>query len=188
MRIFILLLIVVTFQAKAQYMKIYTNGGCIMMVDSANTIKTCDKEFRFQTNESLSTVTISTNNRIFSNYKYTGIKKADGTNLASSFSDLMVKLGDIQSSVLNNVNVTPSNVSYSCIPVTSTTIYAAGTYKEICISPVNYGTYTLQTGSNTANTGLFNITTLKNESGGFISNITTVTPTGSSTLTICTKQ
>lgn len=181
-----LIMFLFALKSNAQYMKIYANGGCVMMVDSANTIKSCDSQFRFQTNESTSTVTISTDTRKFANYRYTQVKKADGTNLASSFSDLLTKLGELQSTIQNStVSISPISVSYSCLPITLQTIYAAGIYKEICISPVT-GTYTLRTGSNTANSGLFNIATLKNEQGGYISNITTITPTG--TGTVCTKQ
>jgi hypothetical protein len=192
MKKILLALCLISFYTNAQSMKIYANGGCVMTIDAATTIKSCDNDFRFQTNEAASTITIYSGNRTFANYAYTQIKKEDGTNLGSSLSDLLVKLGAIKASVINSqtitTTITPVNISYSCLPITSVTIYAASTYKEISISPVNSGTYTLQTGSNTANTGLFNIATLKGENGGLITNITTVTPTGGSTITVCTKQ
>lgn len=191
-----LILSIIHFQSNAQSMKIYANGGCVMMIDAASTIKSCDKEFRFQTNEANSTVTISTANRTFANYTYTQVKKADGTNLGSSLADLLVKLGEIQASVSGSsgggsggeVVITPIDNTFSCPPaITSVTVYAANTYKEITISPRDGGAYTLQTGSNTAVTG---ITTGRyfSSSTGLIATIITVTPTGGSSVDVCTKQ
>jgi len=191
-KILIVLLLFIGFSSNAQWMKIYANGGFVAMADSANTIITNETNFKFQTNQALSTVTISTDNRKFANYRYNQIKKQDGTNLASSFSDLLVKLGEIQASVSggssggSEVSITPINNTFSCVEKTGEYILAANTYKEITIVPRGTAIYTLQTGSNTAITGItsgrfFSSTT------GLITTIITVTPT-TGTVDICTKQ
>lgn len=191
-KILTIILLFIAFCSKSQSMKIYANGGCVMTIDAASTIKSCDKDFKFQTNETLGTVTIISGNRTFPNYTYSQIKKEDGSDLGASLPDLLVKLGEIQAYVSggngSGGSVTPIDNSFSCPPpISSSTIYAANTYREITISPRDGGTYVLQTGSNAASTG---ITTGRYfaSSTGLISTIITVTPTGGSLVDVCTKQ
>lgn len=185
--ILILAILLVCIKANCQWVKVQPNGGCVMLTDSATNRATCSS-IAFTIDNQNSKVTILSDGRAFRDYRYTQVKDQNGNNLASSFAELIAKLGEIQGTASYGASSTVSNVSFSCLSVTSETIYASGTYKEISIAPLNYGSYKLKTGSNAENTNITNVIDLKNEQGGLISTIITVTPLNGSTLLVCTKQ
>ena len=115
------------------------------------------------------------------------IKNAQGNIVYSNNINLLnIKNATTESQKLNLIQNIKNSIT-SCNQITTATTYLANTYSSISIAPVNNGVYTLQTGINTPITGITDywVNTLH---VGLINNQIIITPTGGSTLTVCTRQ
>lgn len=194
-KLFFLFAFIVAINCQAQWIKIYPNGGLITAIDSSTRMATHSALLRIQTNDVTQKIYLTVGNREFPERVYSNFKDSLGANLASSYSDLLYKLGQMQKTVTGSsggsgsggvVSITPINNTFSCLEKTVAYTLASNTYKEITIAGRDGAIYTLQTGSNPAITGIttgryFTSTT------GLITTVITVTPT-TGIIDICTKQ